>query len=324
METPLLEEHEDSSLFKQATRESKKLWVIAAPAIFTSICQYSLGAITQTFAGHVGTLELAAVSVENSVIAGLAFGIMLGMGSALETLCGQAFGAGKPRMLGVYMQRSWVILLCTALLLVPLYVFSPPILKAFGETTEISNSAVSLKRKMARPLTFVHLSSSSLQQSQPLSTDFQAQSKVMAMAVVSAVVLVIHVVLSWLMMLKLGWGLIGAAVTLNLSWWLIVFGQLAYIFAGACGEAWSGFSCLAFADLFQFIKLSLASAVMLWDQFPSLFTNSTEVADLVTKLASLLAVLMIHTYHHRRRRRLVSSPKVHLAGAAVESIFPAG
>lgn len=57
--------------------ESKKLWKIAGPAIFTTICQYSLGALTQTFAGLVGEIELAAVSVENSVVAGLAFGVMV-------------------------------------------------------------------------------------------------------------------------------------------------------------------------------------------------------------------------------------------------------
>nr|GEX08558.1 protein DETOXIFICATION 29-like [Tanacetum cinerariifolium] len=35
--------------------------------------------------------------------------MLVGMGSALETLCGQAFGAGQVDMLGIYMQRSWVI-----------------------------------------------------------------------------------------------------------------------------------------------------------------------------------------------------------------------
>lgn len=63
--------------FREFSVESKKLWYLAGPAIFTSICQYSLGAVTQTFAGHVGTLELAAVSVENSVIAGFSFGVMV-------------------------------------------------------------------------------------------------------------------------------------------------------------------------------------------------------------------------------------------------------
>lgn len=63
--------------FREFTIESKKLWYLAGPAIFTSLCQYSLGAVTQTLAGHVGTLELAAVSVENSVIAGFSFGVMV-------------------------------------------------------------------------------------------------------------------------------------------------------------------------------------------------------------------------------------------------------
>jgi MATE family multidrug resistance protein len=63
--------------FREFCREFIKLWYLAAPAIFTSVCQYSLGAITQVFSGHVGTLALAAVSIENSVIAGFSFGLMV-------------------------------------------------------------------------------------------------------------------------------------------------------------------------------------------------------------------------------------------------------
>ncbi|GAB2220667.1 hypothetical protein Droror1_Dr00008331 [Drosera rotundifolia] len=47
---------------------------------------------------------------------------------------------------------------------------------------------------------------------------------------VSAVVLVSYTVFCWLFILKFGWGLIGAAIMLNLSRWLIVIGQLLYIF----------------------------------------------------------------------------------------------
>ncbi|MQL77687.1 hypothetical protein Taro_010095 [Colocasia esculenta] len=53
-----------------------KLWYLVGLAIFTSICEYSLGTVTQMVVGQVGTLELAAVSVENSVIAGFSFGVM--------------------------------------------------------------------------------------------------------------------------------------------------------------------------------------------------------------------------------------------------------
>ena len=84
VDTPLLtnnhsnlEDEKQLGFVKDFGVESKKLWKLAGPAIFTAICQYSLGALTQTFAGLVGEIELAAVSVENSVIAGLAFGVMV-------------------------------------------------------------------------------------------------------------------------------------------------------------------------------------------------------------------------------------------------------
>ena len=57
----------------------------------------------------------------------------MGMGSALETLCGQAFGAGQIHMLGIYTQRSMVVLLLTTFLLLPTYVFSNPILQVLGQ-----------------------------------------------------------------------------------------------------------------------------------------------------------------------------------------------
>lgn len=247
-------------LAKESWVESKKLWYIAGPAIFTAICQYSLGAITQTFTGHLGTIELAAVAIENSVIAGLAFGTMLGMGSALETLCGQAFGAGQIHMLGIYMQRSWIILSVTALFLSLVYIFAPPILKLFGQSDEISDLAGKFAIWMLPQLFAYALNF-------PIQKFLQSQSKVMAMAWISALALVLHIFLSWLFILKLGWGLVGAAVTLNLSWWIVVLGQLAYVVSGSCPGAWNGLSWQAFNDLGAFVKLSLASAVMLCLEF---------------------------------------------------------
>ncbi|MFS8030732.1 hypothetical protein Hanom_Chr17g01537551 [Helianthus anomalus] len=44
--------------------EFKRLWYLAGPVIFTSFCQYTIGATTQLFAGQLGTIQLAATSVE--------------------------------------------------------------------------------------------------------------------------------------------------------------------------------------------------------------------------------------------------------------------
>lgn len=242
--------------FREFLTESKKLWYLAGPAISASICKYSLGAITQVYAGQVSTIALAAFSIENSVIAGFCFGVLLGMGSALETLCGQAVGAGQIDMLGVYMQRSWIILNFTSLLLCFLYIFAAQILKLIGQTAEISAAAGTFALWMI-PQLFAYAMNF------PMAKFLQSQSKVLVIALISAVALALNAVFSWLLMLKLGWGLVGAAVVLNVSWVFIDVAQFVYIVSGSCGGAWTGFSWKAFHDLWGFARLSLASAVML-------------------------------------------------------------
>lgn len=244
------------SLANGCWEESKKLWYLSGPAIFTSVCQYSLGAMTQTFAGHIGDLELAAVSIENSVIAGLSFGIMMGMGSALETLCGQSFGAGRLDMLGLYMQRSWIILLSTALVMSLIYIFATPILVGIGQQKDIADMAGTFALWML-PQLFAYAMVF------PLAKFLQAQSKVLVMAIIAGCVLVLHVLLSWILIFKVGWGLPAAALVLDLSWWIIVLAQMGYVFSGACRDAWGGFSWSAFSNLGAFVRLSMASGVML-------------------------------------------------------------
>lgn len=179
------------------------------------------------------------------------------MGSAVETLCGQAFGAGQHDMLGVYLQRSWIILLATAFLLMFLYIFSLPFLLAIGQTQSISRAAGKYAVWMIPQLFAYALNF-------PTAKFLQAQSKIMAMAWISGVSLGLHILFSWLVMLKLGWGMAGGAAVLDAAWWFIVVAQLIYVFSGTCGKAWPGFTLRALENLWGFVRLSLASAVMMW------------------------------------------------------------
>jgi len=64
-------------LGRRVWEESRKLWVIVAPAIFSRVVTYSMNVITQAFAGHLGDLELAAISIANTVVVGFNFGLMV-------------------------------------------------------------------------------------------------------------------------------------------------------------------------------------------------------------------------------------------------------
>ncbi|XP_059066507.1 protein DETOXIFICATION 33-like [Cryptomeria japonica] len=246
-------------LIKESWRESKKLWRIAGPSSFTRLCSYSTLLITNICAGHLGVVELAAVAIQDSVIGGLAFGFQLGMGSPLETLCGQAFGAGKIQMLGVYLQRSWLILLGTTELLIFLYIFATPVLKLLGQENDVADLADEyalwmLPQLFAYALYF------------PTEKFLLAQRKLMAVAWIALAALIIHAFLSWLLIFEVGLGLVGAAITLNLSLYINITGRFLYI-VSFFRDAWKGFSWLAFHDLWVFVRLSMALAVMLRLEF---------------------------------------------------------
>ncbi|RZC93432.1 hypothetical protein C5167_026043 [Papaver somniferum] len=236
--------------------ESKKLWYIAGPVIISRVASYSTFVITQAFAGHFGNLELAAIFLSLTVIVGFSFGLLLAMASALETLCGQAYGAKRHHMLEIYMQRSWVVLTIFAMLLLPLYIFTTPILKLLGQPDDLAELS-GLVTIWLIPIPFA------LALEFPLQKFLQCQLKTPIIAWVSLSALLVHIFLNWLVIHKLGFGVIGAVAISNVSWWISVLGLHSYIVCGGCPETWTGFSMEAFCGIWEFFKLSLASGVML-------------------------------------------------------------
>ncbi|KAF2312244.1 hypothetical protein GH714_028731 [Hevea brasiliensis] len=148
--------------------ETVKLWKIAAPIVFNTLCQYGINS--------------------------------LGMGSALETLCGQAFGGASSH--------------------------ACPILKLLGQEESVADYAGNFTLLII-PQLF------SLAINFPTTKFLQAQSKVTALAWIGFVALILHIPLLWLLIFVFSWG------------------RLARIF-------WS-----AFKEIWSFVRLSLASAVML-------------------------------------------------------------
>ncbi|KAL9296980.1 hypothetical protein ACSQ67_022876 [Phaseolus vulgaris] len=206
--------------------ESVKLWTIAGPIAFSILCNYGVNSFTSIFVGHLGDLELSAVSISLSVISNFSFGFLLGMASALETLCGQAFGAGQVEMLGVYMQQR--------------------------EIAELAGvfTIQSIPQMFSLAVNF------------PTQKFLQAQTKVGFLAWVGFAALILHVIILVIFMKVLALGTTGAAIAYCLTAWIIALAQAAYVI-GWCKDGWTGFSWLAFKDLWAFIKLSVASAVML-------------------------------------------------------------
>ncbi|RID48663.1 hypothetical protein BRARA_I05165 [Brassica rapa] len=244
-------------VYLAALIEIKFLFHLAAPAIFVYVINNGMSMLTRIFAGRMGSMQLAAASLGNSGFNMFTFGLMLGMGSAVETLCGQAHGAQRYDMLGVYLQRSTVVLLVTGLPVTLLFIFSTPLLTLLGEPADVASTASIFIYGMI-PMIFAYAVNF------PIQKFLQSQSIVTPSAYISAATLVLHLLLSWLAVFKLGWGLLGLSAIHSLSWWIIVIAQIMYIkMSPRCRRTWAGFSWKAFDGLWDFFRLSAASAVML-------------------------------------------------------------
>ncbi|XP_042042389.1 protein DETOXIFICATION 27-like [Salvia splendens] len=250
------EDEDNPRLSSRVWVETKKLWRIVGPAIFSRMTSYTMFVITQAFAGHLGDLELAAMSIASNVIVGFDFGLLLGMASALETLCGQAYGAKKYYMLGIYLQRSWIVLTACCVALLPLFFYATPILKAVGQPDDVAELSGTVA------LVFIPLHFS-FAMTFPLQRFLQSQLKNSVTAYVNLVAFVVHVLMSYLLVYRLGLGLVATAFTLNISWWITVLGLFIYVVGGGCPQSWTGFSTHAFCGLWDFLKLSASSGVML-------------------------------------------------------------
>ncbi|KAJ7976474.1 Protein DETOXIFICATION [Quillaja saponaria] len=247
---------EELPLLQKVWVEKKKMWVVAGPAIFTRASTFGINIISQAFIGHVGSTELAGFAFVFTVIIRFANGILLGMASALETLCGQSFGAKQYDMLGVYLQRSWIVLFLTSICILPIFIFTTPILEALGQEESIAKMAgkVSL---WAIAVMFSFIASFTCQMF------LQAQSKNMIITYLAAFSVSVHILLSWLLTVKNKLGLTGAMTSTVVAYWLPNLGQLIFVLCGWCPQTWKGFSFLAFKDLWPVVKLSLSSGIML-------------------------------------------------------------
>ena len=86
-------------------REAKVIGRYSAPLILTFLLQYSLTVASIFTVGHLGKVELGAVSLASMTSNITGYAIYQGLATSLDTLCSQAYGSGHKKLVGLQMQR---------------------------------------------------------------------------------------------------------------------------------------------------------------------------------------------------------------------------
>ncbi|KAL5079525.1 hypothetical protein RYX36_007946 [Vicia faba] len=262
LHSPLIVEETKRNSKEEDRRElieevKKQLW-LSGPLVSVTLLNFGINLISVMFVGHLGELALSGASMATSFASVTGFSLLVGMASALDTLCGQSYGAKQYRMLGVHMQRAMLILMIVAIPLAVIWANTRSILILLGQDTEISAEAGNYAKLMVPCLFAYGLL-------QCLNRFLQAQNIVFPMMFSSAVTTLLHLPVCWFMVYKSGLGSRGAAIANSISYWINVTILSLYVkFSPSCKNTWHGFSrdALALNNIPIFLKLAIPSAVM--------------------------------------------------------------
>lgn len=182
--------------------------------------------------------------------------LLHGMASALDTLCGQAFGARQYHLLGMYKQRAMLLLTLVSIPLAAVWYYTGEILLLVGQDKDIAVEAGTYARWMIPELFAYGLL-------QCHARFLQTQNIVLPVMLSAAATALCHLAVCWLLVFALGLGSKGAAIGNAISYWINVAILAVYVrVSSSCKKTWTGFSMEAFHDPLSFFKLAVPSALM--------------------------------------------------------------
>ncbi|KAE8668230.1 MATE efflux family protein 9 [Hibiscus syriacus] len=237
--------------------EIKRVGYLAGPMVAVTISQYLLPVISTMMVGHLGELALSSSSIAISLAGVTGFSFLLGMASALETLCGQAYGAQQYRKVGIH---TYTAIFCLIIVCIPLsliWLYMGRLLVFIGQDPLISHEAGKFIRWLI-PALFAYATS------QPLIRYFQTQSLITPMLICSCSSLLVHIPLCWALVFKFGLENVGGALAISISNWLnVIFLALYMWYSPACAKTRVPVTMELFQGIREFFRFAIPSAVMI-------------------------------------------------------------
>lgn len=180
------------------------------------------------------------------------------MASALETLCGQAYGAQQYKKFANQTYAAMLTLYVVCVFLSVIWIFMGRILIFLGQDPLISQEAGKFMIWLV-PALFAYATL------QALIRYFQTQSLIFPLLVSSCTTFCFHMVLCWALVFKSGLENLGAAMAISISYWFnAIFLCLYLCYSKKCAKTRFPISMELFQEIGVFVRLSIPSAVMIW------------------------------------------------------------
>lgn len=237
--------------------EIGRLTTLAGPLIASGAASLAVNLIALSFFGRLGQASLASGLLAMSFFNITGLSVVIGFCGALDTLAGQAFGAKAFAQVGYVLQRSIALTGLAALLIIGFWMNIEGFIIFLGQDAAIAANAAIFLRYASPALLFAT-------GYECLRRYLQAQGIVNPPFIVSLIGIPLAFLLNWVLVVKAGLGLKGAAMALG-GVDLVLFVLLAlYVYnrerrrSGTLESTWTGWSL---QEMFSGWKAYLALAL---------------------------------------------------------------
>ncbi|XP_010271543.1 PREDICTED: protein DETOXIFICATION 48-like [Nelumbo nucifera] len=216
----------------EAVEEIKAIGKISGPTALTGLLMYSRAMISMLFLGHLGQLELAGGSLSIGFANITGYSVISGLAMGMDPICGQAYGAKQWKLLGLTLQRTVLLLLAASIPISLMWLNMKRILLWCGQDQEVSTVAHVFILFSIPDLFFLSLL-------HPLRIYLRTQSITLPLTCCSAISVIIHVPLNFLLVVHLKMGIAGVAIAMvwtNLN--LVLLLSAFVLFSGVYKDSW--------------------------------------------------------------------------------------
>jgi len=241
-------------------REAKVLTKSSAPLILTFLLQYSLPVASIFTVGHIGKTELGAVSLASMTASITGYAVYQGLATSLDTLCAQAYGSGRPHLVGLQLQRMLYFLLLITIPISLIWAFGTQILSLIVPEKETAR----LAGLYLKVLIFGAPGYAAFESGKRY---VQAQGIFSATMYILLICAPLNAFLNWFMVWHLGWGFIGAPIAVSITENILPLLLFLYVRFIDGYQCWGGFDRRALRNWMPMVKLALPGLIMVLAEF---------------------------------------------------------